>query len=101
MAAKGMGAAVLRDFPLVVAAQDALGENKRPRAAPYLQRARDDLFGTTQAVEGGSVDPVDAQLQRAMNGGNRIGVVLRAPGKFPATSTEGPGAEADGRNLEL
>src|SRR5260370_3208692 len=96
-----IGTEFLPHFSLVVPSQDALGENIGTRAAPFLQRARDDLFGVTQAVDGGSVDPVDAQLQRAMNRGNGIGVVLRAPRKFPATSTEGPSADDDGRHFEI
>ena len=44
---------------------------------------------------------VDAELQRAMNCGDRIPVVLVSPGKIPAASSDRPCAEANGRNLQI
>ncbi len=95
------GAESFSDCSFFIPLQSALRENVRTRAAPFLQRARDDVFGVAQAVDGRGVNPVDAHLQRAMNCGDGIGVVLRAPGKLPAAATKGPGTKADGRNLDI
>ena len=81
--ANGLGAEFFSDFPLLIPAEAALGENVRPRAAPVLERSRNDCFGVAQAVNRGGVNPVDAQFQRSMNCRDRIFVVLRPPGKFP------------------
>src|SRR5205807_5868907 len=62
-AANGNGTELLPDFSLLVPAQNALRQNARARAAPFLQRARDDFLGVAQAVNSGGVDPVDAQFQ--------------------------------------
>ena len=45
-------------------------------------------------VHGGGVDPIDAQLQRAMNRGDRGFIVLFASAKFPTCPTDCPGCEA-------
>jgi len=100
-AANGDGAEFFPNFSFLVPAQDALRKNVGARAAPFLQRASDDFLGVAQAVNGGSVDPVDAQLQRAVNRGDGIGVVLRTPGKFPTATTESPGAKSDARNFKI
>ena len=100
-AANGFGSEFLPNVPLRVPAQNTFGENVRPWAAPFLQRARDDLFGVTQAVDGGSIDPIDAKFEGAMNGGDRIRIILRAPGELPAGTTEGPSAEADRRYFHV
>src|SRR2546421_1705785 len=100
-AANGNGTELLPNFPFFIPAQNAFGENVGARAAPFLQRARYDFFGVAQAVNGGSVDPVDAQFQCAMNCSDGIGVVLRTPGKFPAAATESPGAKSDPGNCEI
>src|SRR5258707_742289 len=100
-AANGFGSEFLPNFSLVIPDQNTLRENVRARAAPFFQGASDDFFGVAQTVHSGSVNPVDAQLQRAMNGGDGIGVVLRAPGKFPPRTTESPGAKTYGRNFEI
>src|SRR4029077_12734761 len=47
--------------------------------------------GPPPAVDRGGVDPVDPQLDGAQNGGNRIAIVLGAPG-HPA---EHPAAKPD------
>src|SRR5580693_7953337 len=54
-----------------------------------------------QPIHGGGVDPVDTQFQRAMNRRDGVGIVLRAPGEFPARATEGPCSETHGRNLQI
>ncbi len=83
-AANGLGAELLPDFRFFVPDHHTLGKYVGARAAPFLESARDDLFRVTQAVDGGGVDPVDAQFQRAMNRGDGIRIILRAPGEFPA-----------------
>src|SRR5438552_13244271 len=100
-AANGNGTELFPDFAFLVPAQNAFRKNVGARTAPFLQRASDDFLGVAQAVNGGGVDPVDAELQRAVNCGDGIGVVLRTPGKFPATATESPSAKADARNVDV
>jgi hypothetical protein len=47
------------------------------------------------AVDGGGIDPIDAKLERAMNRGNGIGVVLLAPAEFPAGPAGSASKEAE------
>src|SRR4029077_15146183 len=47
------------------------------------------------SVNGRSVDPVNAQLERAMNRGDRSFVSLFAPTKLPTRSADSPRAKAD------
>jgi len=61
-----------------------------------LDRAGHHFLGVTEAVDGGRVDPVDTEFEGAVNGGNRVIVILRPPTKLPAAATERPGAEAYG-----
>ena len=79
----------------------ALGEEVRPRAAPFSQGSPHDFFGMAQAVDSGGVDPVDAQFEGFMNGGDGFLVVLRSPRKLPTATAGGPGAKADGCNLQV
>src|SRR6266576_2639121 len=46
-------------------------------------------------------DPVDTQLQRAMDRRDRILVLLRTPGKFPACPADGPGTKTHRRNVQI
>ena len=66
-----------------------------------LQRASNHLFGVAEAVDGRGIDPVDAEVEGAMDGGDRFVVVLRSPGEFPIAAADGPGAEADRGELEV
>mgnify|MGYP007031432341 CR=1 FL=1 len=68
------------------------------QAAPLLlvERHRE----AAEAVDGGRVDPVDADGHRLMDRADGKGVVLRAPAEFPIAAADGPGAQADGRELE-
>ena len=61
----------------------------------------DDLFGVAEAVDGGGVDPVDAELDGAVDGGDGVVVVLRAPGEGPVAAADGPCAEADGGEVQI
>ena len=54
------------------------------------------LFRVAETIDGGRVDPVDAEIEGAVNGAYGIGVILRAPGELPVPSADGPGAESDG-----
>src|SRR4029077_12292059 len=86
---------------LFVPPQTAFGKNVRPRSRPGPQRKSDDFLGVPHAINGRSVDPVNAQLERAMNRGDRRFVVLLAPTKFPARSANSPGAKADGSDEQV
>ncbi len=55
----------------------------------------DEFFAAAVAVAGGGVDEVDAEIERAVKRGERVGVGLCAPG-----AADGPGAEADFREVE-
>ena len=50
-----------------------------------------------QTVNGGGINPVHAQFERAMNGRDGLRVVLRAPPEFPIAA-DGPRTKADGRD---
>jgi len=54
-----------------------------------------------EAVDGGGVDPIDAKLQSAVNSRNRVGIVLRTPGKFPAGAAGCPRAEPNRSDLQI
>ena len=66
-----------------------------------FDRAAYHLFRVAQSVDGRGVDPVDAQIERAMNGGDGVVVVLRTPGVLPVAAADGPGAEADGSEMKI
>jgi hypothetical protein len=72
----------------------ALGEDERPLVEAG-DRAADDLLGVAEAVLGRRVDPVDAELERAMDRGDRVVVVLVAPTPVVLRAAERPGAETD------
>jgi hypothetical protein len=62
--------------------------------------ATDDLLGAAEAVGGGGVDPVDAQLERPLDRGDRVAVLLRPPAELPAGAADRPSAEPDAGDLE-
>src|SRR5260370_2983981 len=95
LAANGVSAQRAMDISLFVPAQTALSENVGALARPVTQRGRHDFLGMAHSVNGRSVDPVNAQLERAMNRGDRSVVILFAPTKLPARSADTPGAKAD------
>src|SRR5229473_193221 len=82
-------------------AQSALGKDVRSRTAPVLQRAADDFLGVSESVDCGRVDPVDAEFERAVNGGNGVVIVLRSPGELPARAANGPGSVAFGSDVQV
>jgi hypothetical protein len=59
-----------------------------------------DFLGAAEAVDRRGVDPVDADGHRFVDGADGKGVVLRAPAEFPVAAADGPGAQADGREME-
>src|ERR1700686_2144286 len=95
------GAQYFFHFTLGVPAETALREDIRPRARPALERAGDNFLGGSQSVDGRRIDPVDAKFERAVNRGNGIAVILRSPGVLPARTADGPGAIADGSDIQI
>src|SRR5208282_3353503 len=85
---------ILADFAGGVPTKDTLGKNIGPRAAPVFQSAGHNLLRMAQAVNGSGVDPVDAEFESAANGGDGIGVFLRAPGELPSRTADGPSAKS-------
>ena len=79
--------------------QRALGEHVGP-LGQAAQRAADDLLGAAEAVRGRGVDPVDPELQRPVDGRDRLVILLWSPAELPATAADGPGAEADAADLQ-
>src|ERR1700694_2674 len=82
-------------------AQAAFGKDVRLGSAPVLQRAADDFLGVPQTVDGGRVDPINAEFERTVNGGNGVVVVLRSPGELPARAANGPGSVAHGSDVQV
>src|SRR5271165_4158730 len=56
------------------------------RLAQFSTSTGDNLLGMTQTVNGGGINPVHAQFERAMDGRDGLRVVLRGPPEFPRTS---------------
>src|SRR5260370_264843 len=50
-------------------------------------------IGVPESIDGGRIDPVDAVVQRFLDRGYGVVVVLGAPGELPARAADGPGAE--------
>jgi hypothetical protein len=55
----------------------------------------------TQPIDSCGVNPVHAQVKRAVNRGDGIVVILFSPGKLPARASEGPGPETHGRDEQI
>src|SRR5580693_4626444 len=55
----------------------------------------------SQPVDSSRVDPIDAFVERRMNGIHGLLVVLRAPGELPSSAAHGPCAHADRRDLQI
>src|SRR6201999_2395460 len=89
------------DGAFVVPAHRVRREDVGAIAFPLFERAGDDFFGVTEAVDGGGVDPVDAEFEGAVDCGDGIGFFLGAPGEVRASAADGPGAEADGRDVQI
>src|SRR4029077_7542060 len=89
------------NISLLIPAQATFGENVWSRSGPGFQRKRDHFLGVTHSVNSGGVDPINTKLERAVNRGDRCFVILLAPTKFPARTTYGPGAKADGGYGEI
>ena len=100
LAADGVGLEALVDLAVLVPVALALGEDVRP-VASALERPRHDFLGMAEAVHGGGVDPIDAAVERRVDGGDRLVVVLRSPGEGPAAAADRPRADADGRQLHV
>ena len=95
-APNGFRLQVVMDISLFIPAKAAFRENVRPGSRPGFQRNGDNFLGVAHAVNGGGIDPVNAQLKSPMYCRNGRFVVLVSPAKFPARAANGPGAEADG-----
>ena len=72
----------------------ALREHERALGtAQIAQRPRNDDFGVAEPIDSGRVDPVDPELDRAMDRCDRVGIVLLPPPKHPVAAPHGPGTE--------
>src|ERR1700731_894603 len=89
------------DVTLFVPTQPTLREHVRTLAGPSTQCRRNDFLRVPHSVNGCGVDPVHAQLERAMNRADRLFVVLLAPTEFPTGSTDRPRAKANWRNRQV
>lgn len=92
----------LRSLATVLEVPDhaVLREHVRPIGFGQVgEGAGDDLFRVAEAVDGGRVDPVDTALDGVTNGGDRVGVILRAPAERPVTAADRPRAESDARDV--
>jgi hypothetical protein len=71
--------------------QRALREDVWPVGHPG-DRAADHRLRAPEAVGRGGVDPVHAEIDRALDGRDRLFVVLRSPPELPAAATDRPRA---------
>ncbi len=100
LAPDGVGLEAVADLAVLVPNHAAFGEDVG--ALPHaMQGAGDDLLRAAEAVDGGRVDPVDAGVERLVNGGDGVGVVLGAPAPFISRAADGPGAEAHRRDVQV
>ncbi len=99
--ADGSGRVHFGDAAVLVPAHGALGEDVRAPPFPFAESACHYFLGVADAVDGRGVDPVDAELERAVNCADRIIIVLRAPSEVPARAADGPGSVAYGRDLHV
>jgi hypothetical protein len=83
---------------LLIPFEPAFGENVRPASRPAFQRLRDNLLRMAQAIYCGGINPVYAQLERAMDRRYRFVVILFSPAELPTGAANCPGAEAYGRD---
>jgi hypothetical protein len=63
----------------------------RPTATPFEPKS---------TLNGGVINPFHALFERAMNGRDRLRVILRAPPEFPIAA-DGPRTEADGGDGQI
>jgi hypothetical protein len=72
-----------------------------PALRHRFQSAANDFFRVAEAIDGGGIDPVDAQFNGMLDRPNRLLVILGTPAMGPAASAEGPGTEAHARYLHI
>src|SRR2546423_3658775 len=89
------------NITLFVPAQTALGENVWPWSGPGSQGQRHHFLGVALSINGGGIDPVKAELERAMNRRDRLFVVLFAPTKFPPRTAKGPRSKTNGSDEQI
>jgi hypothetical protein len=75
-AADRIGAQDFLYLALGIPAQAAFGEDVGPRAAPAFEGEGNNFLRVSEAVDGGGIDPLDAEFKGAVNGGDRIVVAL-------------------------
>lgn len=73
-----IGAPIDADEPPVWRAHAAAFCGKHQKVAPVENRAADKLLVPAQAVDIGGIEKIDATLDGAMNGGNRLLLIPRA-----------------------
>src|ERR1019366_9913877 len=81
-------------------AHGALGKDQRLVAGGF-QPAADNFFRVPKAVNGRGIDPVDAEVEGASDGGDGFVVVLGTPCEFPVAAADGPCAKADGGEVKV
>src|SRR5216683_4423751 len=88
---------VALDFAIRPVDANLSGKDNALPATVLVQGFANDLFGTPIAVDGRSVDQIDALVECRMNGANGFLLVSSAP--HPAA--DGPGAERDSGTNEI
>src|SRR5450755_2085880 len=81
---------------------DALAfcEYKRTRCAAGKSPS-DHLFRMAETIERGRIDPVHAMVERSVNGGNGVAIILRPHASCPTASTNGPSTDADRADAQI
>src|SRR5579863_9963833 len=66
-----------------------------------FERARYEFFGMAQSINGGGIYPVNAQIERALDGSNRQLIVLWPPTHRPTIATDSPASIANGSDVYI
>src|SRR5580765_8514815 len=88
LASQRVGLEAERDRAVACSDRAALGEEQWP-PLETPQRLAHDAFGVAPAVGGGGVDPVDAELDCALDRRDGVTVVLTRPALLPLGAARG------------
>src|SRR5262249_10556871 len=90
----------LADLAALVPYPRALGEDEW-RIGESLDGPAHYFLRVPEAIDGGSIDPVDALVERGADGGDGFVVILRPPGEGPSATAHSPCANPNRREAQV